>query len=126
MTFADPKVQEAEFQNALSKWKQFHDKASWDKMFYRVYECCKALAKKRAYGIVIPELESKALDAATYCMDLIKRGKYPEKLSSMCYLHVQKFLYSEKTKRAEREIQLSALQDYQLEYEECDDFDEIF
>lgn len=128
MDYIDPKVQETMFQSALTHWKDYKDKKSWDDMFMRAYECCKAIIKKRAYGICIPELESKALDAATYCMDLINRGNYPAKLSSMCYLHCSKFMYNEKLKRAEREVQLSALQDYQLTMEstnDYDDFDEI-
>lgn len=124
--YIDPKEQEVMFQSALTHWKINKDKKSWDDMFMRAYECCKAIIKKRAYGIQIPELEGKALDAATYCMDLINRGNYPAKLSSMCYLHCSKFMYSDKLKRSEREVQLSALQDYQLGIEEnYDDFDEI-
>lgn len=117
MKYIDPKEQEQMFQDALSHWKQYKDKVSWDKMFYRVYECCLALAKKKAYGINIPELESKAMDAACYAMDLINRGNYPSKLSAMCYLHVNKFLYSERNKRAEREVQLSVLLENVLESE---------
>lgn len=126
MSYIDPKEQEQMFQSALEHWKENKDKKSWDAMYMRAYECCKAIIKKRAYGINIPDLESKALDAASYVMDLINRGSYPGKLSSMCYLHVSKFMYSEKIKRAEREVQLSVFQEGQLEEEREFDDEEYY
>ena len=100
------------FKDALVHWVEYKDKESWDKIFIRVYECCIAICKSKAYGINIPRLDEKALDAATYVCDLINRGNRPSgKLVTFCALQCNKFLYDEKLQHSEREVQLSAIED---------------
>ena len=107
----DPKIQEQMFQEALSHWVEHKDKQSWDMMYIRAIECCLAISKKKCNGINNMHLEERALDAASYIMDLIKRGNRPNKLSSVAYLQVNKFLYSNKAKQQDRELQLSVVQE---------------
>ena len=106
-----PAEQESLFQQHLLHWKEYADKSSWDGMWLRVYECCKAIAKSKCNGINNQHLEERALDGATYVMDLISRGNYPAKLSSVCYLQTMKFLYGNREKQADRELQLSVIQE---------------
>jgi hypothetical protein len=85
-------------------------KEIWDKMFLILMDIAISLCKKKAKGIKIPDLESKALDATIYSMDLIKRGKGPSrKLNSLyAWLNSQVIaeLYNAKLQTVEREISL--------------------
>lgn len=85
-------------------------KEIWDKMFLILRDISLSLCKKKAKGIRIPDLESKALDATIYSMDLIKRGKGPvRELNSLyAWLNSQVIaeLYDMKLQNAEREISL--------------------
>lgn len=85
-------------------------KAIWDKMFLLLRDISLSLCKKKANGIRIPDLESKALDATIYSMDLIRRGKGPaRKLNSLyAWLNNQVIaeLYDMKLQNIEREISL--------------------
>lgn len=86
------------------------NKEIWDKMFLILRDISLSLCKKKAKGIRIPDLESKALDATIYSMDLIKRGKGPvRKLNSLyAWLNSQVIaeLYDMKLQNVEREISL--------------------
>lgn len=85
-------------------------KEIWDKMFLILRDIAISLCKKKANGIKIPDLESKALDATIYSMDLIKRGKGPaRKLDSLyAWLNNQVIaeLYNAKLQTVERELSL--------------------
>lgn len=99
------------FYDLLDKYNSDNgNKEIWDKMFLILRDIAISLCKKKANGIKIPDLESKALDAAIYSMDLIKRGKGPErKLNSLyAWLNSQVIaeLYNAKLQNIEREISL--------------------
>ena len=122
-----PSEQEIEFQAYYRHWKRHKDKLSWNGMWKRVYECCLALCKARCVGIYNPHLLERALDAATYCIDLINRGSHPAKLSSFCGLQVNKYLYDKKAQITDRELQLDLVKEKYIEtygeaYELCEDY----
>ncbi len=99
------------FYDLLDKYNSGNrNKEIWDKMFLILRDISISLCKKKANGIKIPDLESKALDATIYSMDLIKRGKGPErKLNSLyAWLNSQVIaeLYNAKLQNIEREISL--------------------
>ena len=115
-----------EFYNLLVHWLEHKDKASWDRMFIIINDICISLMKKKANGIVLPDLESKALDAAIYSMDLIRRGKYPDIEKKFLYgwLNSQIIgtLYSQKQQRIDREISLEQyIEEYGKECLDCID-----
>lgn len=106
-----PKEQEARFQEALDHWVHNGDKKSWDEMWFRVIECCRALALKIAPGK--QHVEERALDAAATIMKGIKeRGLRPEKLSSYCYWPCRGSIQGKAAQHEDQELQLH------LEYEE--------
>lgn len=98
------------FYDLLDEYNKSRSKEIWDKMFFILYDIAMSLCKKKAKGIKIPDLESKALDATIYSMDLIKRGKGPSrKLNSLyAWLNNQVIaeLYNAKLQTVEREISL--------------------
>lgn len=85
-------------------------KEIWDKMFLILRDIALSLAKKKANGIKIPDLEEKALDATVYSLDLIKRGKGPKKERDALYAwlnsQVIAELYDARLQKVEREISL--------------------
>ena len=85
-------------------------KKTWDKMFLILRDTAMSLCKKKANGIRIPDLEGKALDATIYSMDLIKRGKGPDRKRNALYAwlssQVISELYDAKLQKVEREISL--------------------
>lgn len=99
------------FYDLLDKYNSDNrNKEVWDKMFLILRDIAISLCKKKANGIKIPDLESKALDATIYSMDLIKRGKGPaRKLDSLyAWLNNQVIaeLYNAKLQTVERELSL--------------------
>lgn len=106
-----PKEQESIFQSALKDWIQSNSKPSWDIMFLRVYECCKAIALTKAPGK--PFLEDRAMDATITIMDRIRRGARPSLLSSYCYWPLIGAIQGEKAKREDRELSYDAYDDYE-------------
>lgn len=107
-----PSLQEQQFQEAFEAWQasDYTDKASWDKMFYRVNECCLAIAKGFCKDIYNPKLEERALDATIYYMERIKRDHIrPKKLSSWCYLGVKGYIQGIKQQREDQELSLEAV-----------------
>ena len=99
------------FYDLLDKYNSDNrNKEIWDKMFLILRDIAISLCKKKANGIKIPDLESKALDATIYSMDLIKRGKGPaRKLDSLyAWLNNQVIaeLYNAKLQTVERELSL--------------------
>ena len=99
----DPRVQQNEdtFQEALYNYRLYNKKSDWDIMFLCVQKACENIAKSKAYGIHIQDLEGKALDAACKIMNKIKDGVNPDKLSSYCYLWVIGEIWSAKHRRWE-------------------------
>lgn len=83
---ASSKEQEREFQEAMSHWIEYNDKKSWDLMFLRVYEACKALSKKML-KVSLDDMvfHDRLMDAVLTVMENIKNGTRPNKLSSYCY-----------------------------------------
>ena len=99
----DPRVRqnEDEFQEALHNYRLYNKKSDWDIMFLCVQKACENIAKSKAYGINIQDLEGKALDATCKIMNKIKDGVNPNKLSSYCYLWTIGEVWSVKHRRWE-------------------------
>lgn len=81
-----PNEQEREFQDAMSHWIEYNDKKSWDLMFLRVYEACKALSKK-ILKVSLDDMifHDRLMEAVVKVMGNIKKGVRPSRLSSYCY-----------------------------------------
>lgn len=99
------------FYNLLDEYNRGNkSKEIWDKMFLILRDIAISLCKKKANGIKIPGLEEKALDATIYSMDLIKRGKGPDRKRNALYAwlnsQVIAELYNAKLQTVEREISL--------------------
>lgn len=104
------KVEENEqkFQKAYDDWvaatneleKEKHLKTMYDCVFL----CCCNIAKKKAVGIHIPDLEEKCMDATINIIAKIQSGVRPKKLSSYCYLWTIGQLYNKKHKQFEESV----------------------
>ena len=103
------KEKELEFQEAQKNWNIFKDLKSWNIMWFRVFDCCKNIAKTKANGIVLPDLEEKCLDATCKIMQKIKDGYNINKLSSFCYLWVIGELYNKKIQKWERSLDIETI-----------------
>lgn len=119
----DPRVLENEsrFQQAWDNyWHQETTKAGqkkqWDIMFLCVQFACENMAKSKAYGIRIVDLEGKVLDATVKIMQKINEGLRPDKLSSYCYLWVIGELWSKKHRRWEESTSFDGLFDNYVYY----------
>lgn len=113
---------ENEFQEALHNYRLYCRKSDWDQMFLCVQKACENIAKSKAYGIKIYDLEGKALDAACKIMDKIKDGVNPDKLSSYCYLWTIGELWSKKHIRWEESKSFDGLFDNYSYYNDENDF----
>lgn len=114
----NPRVTENEsrFQKAWDNyWHQetteTGQKKQWDIMFLCVQFACENMAKSKAYGIRIDDLEGKVLDAACKIMNKINEGVRPDKLSSYCYLWVIGELWSKRHRRWEESASFDGLFD---------------
>lgn len=89
---------ENDFQIVFSHWKQHKDYKSWNDIFYFIYNCCSNICKAKMKGIRNdPEIfEGKIMDATLHCLEDIKKGMEPHKLSSWCYFRCLKSLYRDK------------------------------
>lgn len=91
------------------------DKKAWDTMFYIMFDISLSSCKKRACGIVIPNLVEKALDATVLSMDLIRRNKGPDPKQNALIAwnenQIIKVLYDNKLQHAEREYSFEAMTD---------------
>lgn len=99
------------FYDLLDKYNNGNrSKEVWDRMFLILRDIAISLCKKKANGIKIPDLESKALDATIYSMDLIRRGKGPARRLNSLYAwlnsQVISELYDAKLQSVERELSL--------------------
>ena len=118
---------ESRFQKAWDRyWHQETTKAGqkkqWDIMFLCVQFACENMAKSKAYGIRIVDLEGKALDATVKIMQKINEGLRPDKLSSYCYLWVIGELWSKKHRRWEESTSFDGLFDNYSYYNDENDF----
>lgn len=107
---------ENKFQNAWDLyWHQETTKEGqtkrWQEMLESVYFCCLNLAKTRAYGVRIDDLEGKALDATMNIMTRIAEGCHPLKLSSFCFLYTIGQVYAMKHRRWEDGGIITAFED---------------
>ena len=62
------------FYNSYKNWLENPKKLYWDQMFMEVLNCCTSQCKKKAKGIIMPDLEGKALDATCKAMQKIKEN----------------------------------------------------
>lgn len=98
------------FFDAMKKWEITKDDAAWNTMWTIISDISLSLCKKKAYGLVIRDLESKAIDAATLSMDLIKRGKGPKVgLIVWCGYQVTRVLYGRDQKEIDREYSFNEI-----------------
>lgn len=98
---------EAEFQEALKKYRETGEKKYWDIIYYRIYDCCHNIAAKKMVGVKIdPDIfEDRVMDATLYCLKRVKQGLNPGKLSAYTYLCVIGRLYSDRAKFEDRNIE---------------------
>ena len=98
------------FYEAYNSWKETNNKKFWDIMFIEVLNCCTSQAKSKARGIVMPDLEGKAIDATCKAMDRIKKDLPDIKsLTNFCYWYVIGAVYDRPTKFAERCVSYEAI-----------------
>jgi hypothetical protein len=83
----------------------FQETDDWSIKWYCVTFACENLAKKQLQGINIgPEkFEQRVGEAVFECMEKIKRGDKPDKLSSWCYWPVRRALWSKSAIQEDRE-----------------------
>ena len=107
--------EEKDFQDTYDIWVNNEDpvikKKAWDHMWILVNNACDACCKSKAYGIHIPDLEAKSLDACCKVMIKIQNGVRPEKISSYVYLWCIGELYSAKHRRWEQSESFDGLFD---------------
>lgn len=113
-----PKEAEEQFQIELTRYRETESKTSWNLMWYLVSDCCSNIAKSKLKGIVCPDFEGKIMDATIKCMQKIKDGENPQKLSSFCYFPVIGVIWDRKLQKEERTISYEAWQEYQWNMEE--------
>ena len=120
----DPRVlqNENEFQEALHNYRLYNRKSDWDKCFICVQKACENIAKSKAYGIKIYDLEGKALDATCKIMNKIQNGVNPDKLSSYCYLWVIGEIWSKKHQRWDESASFDGMFDNYMYYNDENNF----
>lgn len=98
------------FYNAYNKWLETKEKCFWDTMFFEVIKCCESQAKKKAKGIILPDLEGKSIDAACKAMQKIK-DTLPDikSLTNFCYWYVIGTIYDRPTAFHERCVSYEAI-----------------
>ncbi len=116
--------EKAAFFSSLERWKIDHNQKDWESMFKTIYDISLSICKLKANGLVIRDLESKALDAACLSMDLVRRGKYPRTgLIAWCKFQVIRFLYGGNQKEIDREYSLNELDEENKDFV-TEDFEE--
>ena len=114
------KYNNSKFYAAYTLWLVNENKSSWDTMWFEVNNCLLSQAKKKAKGIVIPDLEGRIMDATIKAMDKIQRDKPDIKnLTKYLYFFMIDGLYNRKLQRIDKEISLEAWQNYDY----AEDFD---
>lgn len=99
-----PKECEEQFQIELRKYRLNENKRSWDRMWFMVQDCCSNIAKSKLKGVICPDFDGKIMDATLKCMQKIKDGEDPGKLSSFCYFPVIGVIWDRKLQKEERTI----------------------
>ena len=104
------------FFSMLKRYKDnVNDDIAWKTMFYIIFDISVSSCKKRAMGIIIPNLLEKALDATVLSMDLIRRNKAPseekEALVAWNENQIKKVLYDKKLQHVEREYSWEFMSD---------------
>ena len=105
------------FWDCLERYNVSGDKKSWDTMFQIVIDLCTNISKSMCCGCYNPWFYDRSMDAAVYCMQLLKRGQGPEYLYTWCRYSVLRSLYADKVKREDRNVQLSVYKE-EIEYNE--------
>lgn len=84
----------------------FQETNDWDIKWYCVQFACENLAKKQLKGIHMPpeRFEQRVGEAILECMEKIKRGDKPDKLSSWCYWPVRRALWSKAAQQEDKEM----------------------
>lgn len=77
-------------------------------MWFMVQDCCSNIAKSKLKGVICPDFDGKVMDATLKCMQKIKGGEDPEKLSSFCYFPVIGVIWDRKLQKEERTISYEA------------------
>ena len=86
---------EAAFQTA-------YDNNDWETIWNCVIDCCKNIMLSKCKGIVVRDIDDKALEAACKVITKIKEGERPKKLSSFCYLYAIGVLWNKKERMWDR------------------------
>ena len=98
------------FYDSYKKWQETSQKKYWDQMFMEVLNCCTSQCKKKAKGIIMPDLEGKALDATCKVMQKIKKALPDIKsLTNFCYWYVIGAVYDRSTAFHERCVSYEAI-----------------
>ena len=92
------------FQEAQEKYFETKSMKDWQSLWPFVIDCCKNIIKSKCYGIVVRDVDEKALDAAMKVLQKIKEGVRVDKLSSYCYLFTIGVIYNKKLQRIDREV----------------------
>ena len=116
------KKKEEEFQEALREYRVSGSKEARGSIFFLVFDACLNIAKSKANGIVINDLEEKALDATCKIFEKILEGVNPEKLSSYCYLPTIGEIWSKKAIRWDRSVSFDGLFDNYNYYSDENEF----
>lgn len=94
-TKLSPQEQEERFQFALKHWREHNDSKSWEEIWLRVYEACKANAKKMLKVSLEDEVfHERLMTVVETVIRYIKFGNRnsgpvnPDKLITYCHLPV--------------------------------------
>lgn len=84
----------------------FQQTTDWDTKWYLVQFCCENMAKKLLKGIKMPpeRLELRVGEAVMECMEKLKNGVQPNKLSSWTYWPVRRALQNGRAQQEDREM----------------------
>mgnify|MGYP003397621523 CR=1 FL=1 len=98
------------FYKAYKSWLDTNNKKYWDIMFIEVLNCCTSQCKKKAKGIILPDLEGKAIDATCKVMQKIQDSRPDIKsITSFCYWYVVGAVYDRPTAFYERCVSYEAI-----------------
>ena len=113
-----PKECENQFQIELNNYRETLSESSWNVMWYLVSDCCSNIAKSKLNGVKCPDFDGKVMDATIKCMEKIREGTNPRKLSSFCYFPVIGVIWDRKLQKEERTLSYEAWQEFQYASEE--------
>ncbi len=104
-----PDPREAEFQEVMKSWNQFHDLESYHEIWNYVYEACKAASKKslKVYGISLDDITfndrlMKSVDKVVrYIVD---NGHWPRKLITFVWLPTYAEFFGPTARKEDNEL----------------------